>query len=107
MCVYVCVCVCSDNELSTFTRSLTHTYHQAILFKGKQLGSGESLSSAGVNEGDTLNIVPTKGEAAAAAAKPRPVRTCLRVRARLIGEWLRTRVKQLNPSTHLSCRRLP
>ena len=53
---------------------------QAILFKGKQLGKGESLSSAGVAEGDTLNVVPTKGAGATGSggggSKARPVRCC-------------------------------
>ncbi|EWM21355.1 conserved unknown protein [Nannochloropsis gaditana] len=44
---------------------------QAILFKGKQLGASESLSAAGVVEGDTLNIVPTKGDVPR-APPPRP-----------------------------------
>lgn len=47
---------------------------QAVLFKGKQLGAAESLSGAGVAEGDTLNVVPTKGEGQGAGAnKARPV----------------------------------
>ena len=45
---------------------------QAILFKGKQLSSTEELLAAGVTEGDTLNIVPTKGDAPRAPPPSRP-----------------------------------
>ncbi len=45
---------------------------QAILFKGKQLGASESLTGAGVAEGDTLNIVPTKGDVPKPASFTRP-----------------------------------
>ena len=45
---------------------------QAILFKGKQLSSTEDLLAAGVAEGDTLNIVPTKGDAPRAPPPSRP-----------------------------------
>lgn len=57
--------------LNAYTGTHTHTARaQAILFKGKQLGSGESLTGAGVAEGDTLNVVPTKGEGVGAKARP-------------------------------------
>lgn len=33
---------------------------QSVLFKGKLLSSDASLSSVGVSDGDTINVVPTK-----------------------------------------------
>jgi uncharacterized ubiquitin-like protein YukD len=44
---------------------------QSVLFKSKLLSADDDLAAAGVNEGDTINVVPTKrpkSERAAAAA---------------------------------------
>lgn len=51
-----------------------HCWAQGVLFKGKMLGNEDSLSDAGVSDGDNLLIVPKTG-----FSRPRPAASGVRV----------------------------
>ncbi|CAM9826671.1 unnamed protein product [Chrysoparadoxa australica] len=59
---------------------------QSVLFKGKLLSADDDLAEAGISEGDTVNIVPSKKPRAAGAGESGPMPSSLRCKAAVTAE---------------------